>query len=83
MKDGTVLHYSATIKVNDAAALLAHARCRYRALFGKKAPKLTLEKAALLALDLVPRQEPQGTRSLMTPLFAVGVEIDDEECTAF
>ena len=82
MPDGTLLRYSATVKVNDVKALKAlkaHAQRRYRALYGQKAPKLTLDQAVLLALDLVPWQEPQAT----TPLFAVGVAIDDEECGTF
>lgn len=79
MPDGALLHYSATVKVTDMKALRAHAQRRYRALYGKKAPKLTLDQALLLALDLVPWQEPQSTM----PLFAVGVEIDAEECAVF
>ena len=79
MPDGTLLRYSATVKVNDVKALKAHAQRRYRALYSQKAPKLTLDQAVLLALDLVPWQEPQAT----TPLFAVGVAIDDEECGTF
>jgi CRISPR system Cascade subunit CasD len=63
----------------EMKALRAHAQRRYRALYGKKAPKLTLDQALMLALDLVPWQEPQATM----PLFAVGVEIDAEEYAVF